>query len=509
MFGPIHINRLVAIAALVAAATSMSSAQTVYVDDDAPSPGDGLAWATAFRYLQDALDIAASGDLIKVAQGTYHPDEATTGHTPGYRAETFTLISGVVIEGGYIGYDDPNPDTRDTELYVTILSGDLGVAGDNTDNSYHVLSANGTDSATMLNGFVITGGYADKAHTYFATNAGAAVNCTSPTYPGQATFTNCIFRDNWAAAVGGAVASMGDSHLKFINCAFSGNRADGATSLGGAIYGSSVDNSLTMTNCTVVGNYAGQSGGGVFLSVDSSASITNCTFVGNQSGGAGSVGGLHVVGNAPNVDNCIFWDNALAQLAHPILSQVNHNAVQGGWTGGSGNISLDASTNPPQFLDPDGLDDAYGTPDDDLRLAAGSPCVDAGDNSVVTAATDLDGNTRVVGDAVDMGAYELQEVLVDPEQAAQDLAVDILALSLDLFNGPNANSNAGRANSLANRANEAADFIADGDIPSAIDVLTSLLKKIDGQSPPPDWMYDGSDEKTALAEQVSDLIELL
>ncbi len=42
----------------------------------------------------------------------------------------------------------------------------------------------------------------------------------------------------------------------------------------------------------------------------------------------------------------------------------------------------------------------------DYRLRAGSPCIDAGTNGVATVATDLDGRPRIVGAAIDMGAYE-------------------------------------------------------------------------------------------------------
>ena len=52
-----------------------------------------------------------------------------------------------------------------------------------------------------------------------------------------------------------------------------------------------------------------------------------------------------------------------------------------------------------------------------------------------------------------------------------------------------------------------ASILADaGDIQGAIDELTSFLEKVDGQSPPPDWMGT-SDEKTAVFMQVTDLIE--
>jgi hypothetical protein len=63
--------------------------------------------------------------------------------------------------------------------------------------------------------------------------------------------------------------------------------------------------------------------------------------------------------------------------------------------GGTGNI-----TNAPVFL-----------ATNDLRLAPGSPCIDAGSNAYATGATDLDGNPRIVGGTVDMGAYEFQGAL--------------------------------------------------------------------------------------------------
>jgi hypothetical protein len=49
----------------------------LYVDDDAPSGGDGQSWDTAFRFLRDALVLAntpGSGIIeVRLAQGTYKP----------------------------------------------------------------------------------------------------------------------------------------------------------------------------------------------------------------------------------------------------------------------------------------------------------------------------------------------------------------------------------------------------------------------------------------------------
>jgi hypothetical protein len=72
---------------------------------------------------------------------------------------------------------------------------------------------------------------------------------------------------------------------------------------------------------------------------------------------------------------------------------INYCCVQG-WTGslgGVGNIGDD-----PVFKDADGDDDIFGTEDDNLELATGSGCIDAGDNSSIPADTadlDEDGNT--------------------------------------------------------------------------------------------------------------------
>lgn len=94
------------------------------------------------------------------------------------------------------------------------------------------------------------------------------------------------------------------------------------------------------------------------------------------------------------------------------------------------------------------------------------------------------------------------------EVSLRDLAEYILAIDLQYFNGPNDNANHGRRNALANRAVEAANAVADDDEDLAIDKLTSLLEKVDGLTPSPDWMMD-STVKTDLAAIVQWLIGLL
>ena len=101
---------------------------TLYVDAAALPGGNGRSWATAFRFLQDALAVAQVGATIRVAQGIYTPDQAETVHIDaGDRSVSFELTTALELQGGYAGAARVNldPDARNVEEYVTILSGDL------------------------------------------------------------------------------------------------------------------------------------------------------------------------------------------------------------------------------------------------------------------------------------------------------------------------------------------------------------------------------------------------
>ena len=53
------------------ALVSTVQAKTIYVDGNASAGGDGSSWASAHKYLQDALAGVASGDEIWVAEGMF------------------------------------------------------------------------------------------------------------------------------------------------------------------------------------------------------------------------------------------------------------------------------------------------------------------------------------------------------------------------------------------------------------------------------------------------------
>lgn len=224
--------------------------------------------------------------------------------------------------------------------------------------------------------------------------------------------TASSFIANTASSVGGAIAIEESSAVT--DCEFLGNRA---TAFGGAVHlFGGYDAKLT--NCLFSGNTATE-GGAVRCRANSDASLVNCTFAGNTAdfGDVLSSDG----GSDPALANCILWGNGDDPIDGPGAVSISYSDVQDGFPG-VGNVDVD-----PLFVDADGPDDVPGTFDDDLRLAAGSPVVDAGDNDAVPPGTisDLDGNPRFVDvpgtpdtgngtpPLVDLGAYERQADCVE------------------------------------------------------------------------------------------------
>jgi len=241
-------------------------AKTIYVDANAQGANNGQNWENAFNFLQDALadaNTSAKPVEIFVAEGVYKPDRCA-GQILGDRNATFQLIKGVTIKGGYAGFDEPDPNKWDFELYETILSGDLD--GNDVDvndpcdllyeptrdeNSYHVVTSSGTEPNAVLNGFTITGGKADGS---YPDNCGGGLF----NYTGKPTVTNCTFKYNTAKEGGGIFNYLGSRPI-LVNCTFSSNYA---MQIGGGMYNGG--SSPTLANCTFIGNSAGEDGGGMY-----------------------------------------------------------------------------------------------------------------------------------------------------------------------------------------------------------------------------------------------------
>ena len=202
---------------------------------------------------------------------------------------------------------------------------------------------------------------------------------------------NCVFIRNQAVLGGGMLNYQ--SNPTVTNCTFSGNIGP----YGGGIVNQ--EGSPTLTNCTFSGNRADVHGGGM-LNYQSNPTVTNCTFSGNV---ATDTGGMFNDSGSPTVTNCILWGDTGGEIHNDGSTlTLTYSDVQGGYAG-DGNIDAD-----PLFVDADGLDNVFGTEDDDLHLQDGSPCVNAGDNAALPGdvTTDFEGDNRIQQGRVDMGADE-------------------------------------------------------------------------------------------------------
>jgi hypothetical protein len=202
---------------------------------------------------------------------------------------------------------------------------------------------------------------------------------------GSPTVSNCTFTGNSAAKVGGAMRNT-QSNLVITNCTFSGNSAEW---YGGAMYNGYYSNP-TITNCIFTSNSAEWYGGAMFDIDNSSSTVTNCIFSGNSASYFG--GAMYNVDSSSTVTNCILWGNGpLGIYNYDSNAIITYSDVQGGW-GGVGNIDEE-----PHFAS-----------DTDLHLMPDSPCIEAGDPNYAAGPneTDLDGNPRIAGARIDMGAYE-------------------------------------------------------------------------------------------------------
>jgi len=208
------INNQNNIAGIVWSFTTGSNLGIYYVDANANPNGDGGSWANAFNELRDALEVGLwSGDEIWVAEEIYRPTDGND------RLISFELVEGVALYGGFDGTETARNE-RDWEEHETILSGDIGTVGIDTDNSYHVVI--GADNAT-LDGFIITRGNANKEYPSGSNGpeddgSGMFNNVSSP------IVENCIFRENNADKFGAGMYNYWGSP-SITNCIFSDNTA--------------------------------------------------------------------------------------------------------------------------------------------------------------------------------------------------------------------------------------------------------------------------------------------
>lgn len=389
------------------------------------------SWLTAATNIQNAIDAANAGDLIVVTDGVYQ--------VGGRTVNGYAVTNRVVIDQAVIVQSVNGPG-------ATIIAGLPGTGAFSSQGYRCVYLTNGA----VLSGFTLTNGATfgkdptnelSGAAVWCASSSAIISNCVitrgyAPEYGGgafQGTFNNCVISNNTAFLDGG-----GTFLANLNNCIITSNRliqgfggggvdygilsnciitANSASSGGGAI-------NSTLISCVVSNNSAGRGGGlyeciasdslissnratdggGVYSNVLNNcilqynfsfqagggaddSTLFNCTIVSNTSTGIG--GGIA----SSIATNCIVYDNITSSGTNwdsSWLAYCDTTPLPPGF----GNISND-----PAFANL-----ATGN----FQLQSGSPCINSGNNAVVTAATDFAGNPRIVGGTVDIGAYEYQ-----------------------------------------------------------------------------------------------------
>ena len=228
---------------------------------------------------KDALLLAVPPAEIRVAQGIYKPDcNAAHPAGTGNRAATFQLRSGVALRGGYAGLGAADPDAWDIALYVSILSGDLlGNDGPNFanygENSYHVVTGDGTDAAAICEGLTIEAGNTPSAPEDGYEGGGIRIAAGAP------TIQVCTIRRNMATLGGGVYAGRG-ADPTITACTISENTARSGAGVycgGGA---------ATIAGCSVSGNSVTGTGdaygGGLYFRGGATGSVTDCSITGNR-----------------------------------------------------------------------------------------------------------------------------------------------------------------------------------------------------------------------------------
>ena len=446
------------LAALFLLGSVSVQARVIYVNgalqtDPVPT---GQTWATAWNTIGDAMNGAADGDEIWVAQGTYK--------------EFVVITNAVALYGGFVG-TETNREERDFISNTTTIYGDGG--GTNmTRNVVSILAV--TNDLARLDGFTVDMGSNVSGSAICTTNASPVIannrfygltnntryviQCQGGgplitnnhiannrsigiyTYGSDARIIrnqivgNIALRGSLISVSYGAplvayndiVGNISVQYCGGIECwratvnisnnRIVGNLMDNMDGLpaGVGIKADSCTN-MTIANNLIAGNIhrsavlclSGDTAG-IFCDTNASGKVINNTLIYNQGGRAGGLwcasaqvviqnnifafnsSGVGGVTNMSFANNCVYGNGTTNYVEIPDLTGINSN------------ISIDP------MLDGD-------TESPGWHLLAGSPCIGAGNSSLVSSGwLDVDGEPRLQGSLVDIGVDAFQQGYTRP-----------------------------------------------------------------------------------------------
>ncbi|HEX5042051.1 MAG TPA: right-handed parallel beta-helix repeat-containing protein [Candidatus Polarisedimenticolaceae bacterium] len=445
--------------ALALALSTTVHAAVLHVRTDGSDSNSGADWAHAKASVQAAIDVAQTGDEIWVATGVYHQRIHN-------RVVAGNAID-VALYGGFLG-NETSRNQRNYTANPTALHGDnagvvvsiTGAAGPGTRIDGFVITggnSNGGGGIAMLASAPVIANNVIKYNLTMGPGAGILSYGFNPILNLQPVITHNVIVDNFsyeaegdgggigcvgsspeiswnliarnrASQNGGAIVcwAAGDASAPISSSptiannwivANSANVLEGGSDQnwgGGAIFASATDmtgepigaeSEPKIVNNVIAANGAWR-GGGIALmnSIHTSATIANNTIVGN------SGAGIFWENTAPKIANNIVAFNTMGLSRNPVgnteativANDVWGNQLHGmdtdyptlpDATGANGNISVDPQLANWQMRG--------------MHVQPASPCVNAGSAAWVQGSwPDLDGQTRTLGPAADIGADE-------------------------------------------------------------------------------------------------------
>jgi hypothetical protein len=343
-----------------------------------------LSWATAATNIQDAVDAAYILGTVIVSNGVYaNGGKAVMSVYSGYmltnRVAVMKQITVRSVNGPAMttiqGYQVPSTINGSSAVRCVYLTNNTALIGFTlTEGATVIFPGSGMDYAKVQSG----GGAFSESSSVLISNCVLVGNSAyiegGGSYSG--TLKMCLLIGNSVQA--GEGGGSGGSTLDA--CILTGNSA--AEAGGGACGG-------MLNNCILTGNMVVYDGGGACYST-----LNNCTITGNSAAEAG--GGAF----GSTLNNCIAYYNTATDGANYLTdSFTGYGSYNSCCTtplpvSGTGNF-----TNPPVFVNASGSN---------LRLQSNSPCINTGNNAYASGTTDLDGRPRIVGNTIDIGAYEFQ-----------------------------------------------------------------------------------------------------
>lgn len=380
--------------------------------------------------IQAAIDAADDDDSVVILPGTY------TGE--GNREIDF-LGKAITVRSA-----DPN-DPNVVSATIINCSDEIG-----SYTGFNFLS--GEDANSILAGFTITKGEAIKCFessptitNCIITNSERGIYCY-----GSPTITNCNITGNSCGAEGGVIYCYRGDPMIVANCVISNNNSFGRGGDGGGI---SVREGLCLIYDSIISGNTANRGSGIYCDYGGSAKVIDCAITGNSAQYVGGGICLHGGSSSVTIKGCTITDNSVEGDGGGIYLRYTSDSLtvtdsiiwgntDSSGTGQSAQIYGDRPDVWFSCIQDDDPDDAnipfgadkYNIDDDpcfvvpgywdssglwhkgDYHLLPRSPCIETG-NPFFTyhpGDLDIDGQSRLMGRCVDMGAdeFEIKMIIV-------------------------------------------------------------------------------------------------